>query len=732
MSTDTHPMHTRAPMLGGPAGSNAASRHYRVFISYSHADAKWANWLMRRLEGYRVPARLHGRAAPIGQVGPRIAPVFRDRDELPTTSDLGETIRTALRESATLVVVCSPASAKSHWVHQEILEFKRLGGGQRVFAFIVDGEPKNDGAIDDCFSPALRSALGPNGQLSSTPAEHVAADARPQGDGKEDAFVRLVAGLLGVGFDELRRRELQRRYRRLTFIAAGSVLGMTITLWLAAAARIARNDAQRRLEQGEDLVAFMLGDLHTQLDKIGRLEVLEAVPEKAMNYFAGLNARDLTDESLLRQAQALRQIGEIRVAQTRYPEAMRAFLTAYARAITLIERHPQDGKILFERGQAEYWIGAVHRKRGEPAGMTEWWTRYRDTGLALVALDAANPEWQRELVYGLHNLAVADVDTGRLDAARRGFLAEIEALGRMRETGAAELRRQFDIVQAGSWLGTIAERSGDFKEAAARFAEQVSQLEAIARADPKNARWRQRLADALSLRASVLAIQGERAASMAARVRAKSLMDALVADDPKNRFWLRASLFLRLKEAELVWNEGDPAAAAALVDDVRQKLESLTAASPKDPELAGRIAVAWRLLAELSFILGRADAPEAAAKAVEGTEKILAEAGANAEEKFVGECAQARVVAGRVAGDSSAAAVHWRRARELVAARCATTSNWRILLPAAQVFWCLGENDAAREVIRRLQAFGFHPLQPWPDGGAPILSETTMQKSKIK
>jgi hypothetical protein len=222
-------------------------------------------------------------------VGSRLAPVFRDRDELPTTSDLGETIQTALRESATLVVIGSPASAQSHWVQEEILTFKRMGGSTRVFAFIVEGEPKAAGTSEDCFSPALRSALAPDGMMSTTPAEHVAADARPQGDGREDAFVRLVSGLLGVGFDELRQRELQRRYRRLTWIALGSALGMAITLGLAVLAWQARNDAQRRQEQAEGLLSFMVGDLRTQLAKLNKLEVLDAVGEKAMAYFATLN-----------------------------------------------------------------------------------------------------------------------------------------------------------------------------------------------------------------------------------------------------------------------------------------------------------------------------------------------------------------------------------------------------------------------------------------------------------
>lgn len=49
----------------------------------------------------RLPARLQGHRAPIGVIGPRIAPVFRDRDEMPSASNLGETLRTHLAPSAT-------------------------------------------------------------------------------------------------------------------------------------------------------------------------------------------------------------------------------------------------------------------------------------------------------------------------------------------------------------------------------------------------------------------------------------------------------------------------------------------------------------------------------------------------------------------------------------------------------------------------------------------------------
>jgi hypothetical protein len=93
---------------------------FSAFLSYSHADAEWARWLLRRLETYRVPSRLVGTQGAHGPIGPRLGTFFRDRDELPSSGDLGGTIRAALDESSALIVVCSPAAAGSRWVNAEI------------------------------------------------------------------------------------------------------------------------------------------------------------------------------------------------------------------------------------------------------------------------------------------------------------------------------------------------------------------------------------------------------------------------------------------------------------------------------------------------------------------------------------------------------------------------------------------------------------------------------------
>lgn len=720
----------QAPASADANGLDPAGRRYRVFISYSHSDTRWANWLLRRLEGYRVSARFHGRMAPIGVVERRIAPVFRDRDELPTTSALGETIRAALRQSATLVVICSPRSAKSRWVQEEIVAFKRLHGERRVFAFIVDGEPKIAGAENDCFSPALRTEVGADGELSGPPAEVVAADARPHGDGPRVAFMRLVAGLLGVGFDQLRQRELQRRNRRLTLIAAASVVGMVLTLGLAivawrarAEADLARDDARRRQLQAEDVLEFMVGNFRGELKKLGRLSLVDGVGDKAMAYFSSMDPRDLSDTSLLRHATALSQIGENRLDQARFAEADAAFLAAYARCQTLTKRNPRNGEMLFARAQVEYWLGVAHRKKGDLAEASRWLTAYRDSALQLVTLNPAKVEWQEELGYGHHNLAVLEMDRGRYETARVGFRAEMEILLRTsaaRPNGGDPTLR-FNVANLHSWLGSAAEWSGDFVEARARYEEQVRRLEALMAFEPGNVRWSVRLAEALGFTSDLAAISGRRAEALVDIRRSRDLIDPLCAKDPANRAWQRLALVKRCREAELLQAEGRLAEAARLAAEARAGIEKLVQADSSVREFVITQMQCWRLEAELQAAQGRPDAVILATRAVELGEKLLAadsSTSRNAHTSLLLTGATAAKIHHR-AGDSATAEARWRRVASLAGPLLEQSRDWRLLDPAARALAGLGQIDQARALVGRLAKLGYRPLSPWPEAIQP-------------
>ena len=122
--------------------------------------------------------------------------MFRDREELPTSCALSDNIDVAMESSRYLIVICSPQSASSLWVNEEIKIFNAKFGEQRVLCLIVDGgrgnasdKPKLN--AKECLPEAIRYRVGTDRELTNERAEPIAADARNHGDGHELAFERF-------------------------------------------------------------------------------------------------------------------------------------------------------------------------------------------------------------------------------------------------------------------------------------------------------------------------------------------------------------------------------------------------------------------------------------------------------------------------------------------------------------------------------------------------------------
>ena len=213
---------------------------YWAFISYSQHDVEWAKRLHEFLERYRIPSALVGQRVNGRQIPRQLVPVFRDRDELPGSPDLGATLHRALLDSASLVVVCSPNAAASIWVNEEIRFYKASGRSDRCFPLVVAtppvvaGEPDN---IDAALPQALRFEVNADGTVSDRPVEPLAADARENMDGWHNACLKVVAGILGLGFDALRRRELlrRRRQRAIRALAGSAAAALVALLYLGLA-----------------------------------------------------------------------------------------------------------------------------------------------------------------------------------------------------------------------------------------------------------------------------------------------------------------------------------------------------------------------------------------------------------------------------------------------------------------------------------------------------------------
>jgi len=203
-----------------------AGMRYAAFISYRHqpADRAIATRLMHALERYRVPRELVKKGYPA-----RLGKVFRDDDEMPAAGNLPGQIEAALAASQVQVVICSRATPHSQWVRREIQHFQQLGKGHAIFPVLIEGEP------GESFPPELLQRVTAHGVEDIEP---IGADLKLRpGESKaatfERAKLRIAAGVLGCGYDDLYQRERRRRqrWRRLAQAAAVVLLVGAGLLW---------------------------------------------------------------------------------------------------------------------------------------------------------------------------------------------------------------------------------------------------------------------------------------------------------------------------------------------------------------------------------------------------------------------------------------------------------------------------------------------------------------------
>jgi TIR domain len=214
---------------------------YRAFLSYSHTDADWAKWLHAKLEGFRIDKDLVGRETATGQIPKTLRPIFRDREDFTAGETLNEQTLAALDASAALIVLCSPASAKSHYVNEELRLFKSRHPDRPVIPVIVGGTPSDP--ENECFAPALKFKIEAQGQVTTVPEDLLAADVREEADGRNLAIAKTVARLLDLQTDDVFRRAERERRRQER---VRSTIGLVIAGLMAVGGFLAWQSHQRQ------------------------------------------------------------------------------------------------------------------------------------------------------------------------------------------------------------------------------------------------------------------------------------------------------------------------------------------------------------------------------------------------------------------------------------------------------------------------------------------------------
>jgi tetratricopeptide (TPR) repeat protein len=707
------------PTESAPPGAGAEIHHiaraqvrYYAFLSYSHRDEKVADWLHRELERFRVPAALAGKLTEHGVVPKRLTPIFRDRHELAAADDLGAEIRSALAASQYLVVLCSPDAARSRWTNAEIEEFKKSRPEGCVLAAIVSGEPFASDIpgreAEECFPPALRFKYDRRGHPTAKRAEPLAADLRETGDGRRMGFLKLVAGMLGVGLDDLVQREATRRQRRLAMLAAGSLAGMAVTSTLAVTAIQSRNEAREQRRQAEGLVGFMLGDLKEKLEPIGRLDALDAVGSRALAYYQAQDKSELSDEALAQRARALTLMGEIANTRGDLDGALGRYREAMASTEELARRYPDDPQRLFDHAQNVFWVGEVADQRGQTVEAERAMREYKSLADRMVGLDPGNRKWQLEVKYANSSLAALLYKQRRYAEASRLFqqaLRIVESLSAA-EPGNTEYKRS--TVETLGWLADSRFGEGLVDDAIAARERQAAFLDRLIAQNPVDASYRQQAIPANWALGRLLAENGDLRQGVGRLQKSVALGEQLLAAEPENADTIEFTAGARFDLARVLAASGRVDDAAAQVRAGCDQTNRLLSLDQKVPD--------WRrlrfecALRRAEVALRRDSSDEALALA--GT-AVAAGRAIRQQKDIEGRFAAARAYSliGDIRarqGNRAAAAAAWRNA--LATWPAGTPENPSQTALRMHLLHSLGQTGEAGAMRQKLAGMGYREL----------------------
>ncbi len=341
----------------------------------------------------------------------------------------------------------------------------------------------------------------------------------------------------------------QKRRKMLSLLAAVAVLVLAVVSLLAMQAISARNDAEKAREvadsrrvQAEELIDFMLGDLQNKLEPIGRLDILSGIGDQAKEYFASVSQEELSSDELFHHSDALFQIGVVRsnegnleaadeafhealtlsrAAALRNPEnvewqirlgklyfnigrifwlksdleeALVQFQAQFEITQRLAEKYPDDSDIQNEFANARNNIGYVHQGRGDLQSAAEAFRFVLEVKQTLLQRQPENTDLQ--YAYTNQAVTVGKVlwELGEVHAAREHFDKSQEVALALVVQDADNTFWQELLGITHNFLGRTARATGNSQEAQHHFRENLRIFLALTQIESQQTTWQQELA----------------------------------------------------------------------------------------------------------------------------------------------------------------------------------------------------------------------------------------------
>ncbi len=504
----------------------------------------------------------------------------------------------------------------------------------------------------------------------------------------------------------------RRAMQRVAAIAAVALIVLATAKYITDvqhernAAISARADADRRRGQAEALIGFMVGDLRTKLEPVGRLDVLDDVGAHALDYFKSLRPEEISPQELRRNAKTLNQLGEVRMKQGNLAAAEEVLRSSISLATAAVKRDPQDGENQIELGASHFWMGSLHRQQGDLAGALEHYTTYLNISETLAANQPQNADYQLEVAYGHSNVGTILEQRGDLEAALAHYQGAVAIKERRLQSDPQRADWNADLAPTVNKIGVVLRFLGRYGEAERALEREHELLTNALRTEPNNTKWMVRLSANLSFRGRLAEEVNAEEVAFRRFSEAHALMTKLVARDGANASWQRDLAMADSNLARMLHHRGNPEQAETTYRRALARLEPLLREDAKR--------VLWRRDVALihdgvALLLLDRGSVAGARREIESARATLS--GAPAADldtrRLSWQIAITRGVVADRAGESSVAQTEWNSVVDALWPLRDSLRDVRELAMLARALLYLGRAGDAAPLVERLLRTGY-------------------------
>jgi eukaryotic-like serine/threonine-protein kinase len=505
----------------------------------------------------------------------------------------------------------------------------------------------------------------------------------------------------------VRRHRVSVAFAALALVLiAASAIGAGIQARRVARARAV---AVAREGQAEELIGFMLGDLRDKLTTLGRLDVLDAVGDRALAYFAAVPASQLSSEELHRRAEALQQLGEVRMSQGKLAPAAELMRQSIEIAAGLAAKDSLNGRWQIGLAHSQFWAGNVDWELGNIDSALKHLLPFVTISKRLIAHYPDSLGYREELAYALNNIGFAKQAKGDLAGAVEWYRASRGINQELVDRRPDSLNWQVSLALEYNAEAVAQRKLGDLAGALANHDKELQIKESLVARDTSDRERQHLVAVAHAYRGELRVLMGDIGGALTDARAAHAIFASLAVRDTSDAVlrWQLAKSDRQIAQALL--ESGDASGALEQLHVENALIARSLAKDAKDTYMTGEAKLAGIVESRTLLALGHVhDALASAKVASVASEAALASKPDDIEaHRAAGDAYVALGAALSRSGDASGAGVALSRAVTVVDSLVRADPETEILAVQAAALIESGKREDAKPVVAELTRRGY-------------------------